>query len=949
MAGVEAERAHAAKVQDALYRIAELASAAEDMQQFYRAVHEIVGELMDARNIFIALYDEERQRINFAYYVDSVDLDVPDPGQWDEFGSGEARGATAYVLRMGTPQLLDYERWARLVEQGEIEPLGVTVEETSWLGVPLRTEGRTVGALVVQSYTRDVRYTEQDRDLLAFVGQHVGAALSRARAIEETRQRNAELALINSVQSALAGELEMQAIYDVVGDKIDEIFDAQGTCIAIFDEATGLASFPYLIERGERLSAEPSVLDKGFSKHVLDTREPLMINDDAAAEAERYGSFLVAGEWAKSLLFVPLVSGDRAIGVVSLENYDREHAFDDADQRLLTTLAGSLSVALENARLVHETRQRNAELALINSVQAALAGELEMQAIYDVVGDKIQEIFDAQVVSIRTLDEATGLLHEPYVIERGERLQAEPYSPSGFSKHVLETREALLIPENLDAEAERYGSTVDVGEAPKSVLFVPLVTGGKVTGLISLQNIDREHAFGKSDQQLLTTLAGSLSVALENARLVHETRQRNAELALINSVQDALAGELELQAIYGAVGDEIQEVFDAQVVDIAIYDEASGLLHFPYTIERGERVDEEPIALIGFRKHVMETHAPLLIEEITPELLERYGNPSVLSGEPSKSGIFVPLMSGGRPSGVISLQNVDRPHAFTDSDQQLLETLAGSLSVALENARLVHETRQRNAELALINTVQDALAGELDLQAIYDAVGDRIRDVFDAQVVAIDTLDEATGLLHSPYTIERGERLQDEPRQPRRLLEARARDPRVAVGRREPRGRSRALRQRRLGRRDAEVRSLRPARDRGQGDRRDLAAEHRSRARVRRVGPSAAGDAGWQPERGARERAAGARDAAAERRAGTDQRRAGRALRASWTTRRSTTPSATRSARSSTHRSSRSGRSTRRRGSCSSRTSSSAVSGCRRNRLHRSASRSTCWRPESRC
>ena len=106
------------------------------------------------------------------------------------------------------------------------------------------------------------------------------------------------------------------------------------------------------------------------------------------------------------------------------------------------------------------------------------------------------------------------------------------------------------------------------GEVPKSVLFVPLVTGGKATGVISLQNIDREHAFSESDQQLLETLAGSLSVALENARLVHETRQRNAELALINSVQDAIAGELDDQAIYDAVGDKIREIFDAQVVSI---------------------------------------------------------------------------------------------------------------------------------------------------------------------------------------------------------------------------------------------------------------------------------------------------------------------------------------------------------------------------------------------
>src|SRR5439155_1216042 len=190
----------------------------------------------------------------------------------------------------------------------------------------------------------------------------------------------------------------------------------------------------------------------GFTKHVLETREPLMINEGMAVEAERYGAYVVAGEMPKSLLWVPLASGGRAYGVISLDNFDREHAFDDADQRLLMTLAGSLSAALENARLVHETRQRNAELALINSVQEALAGELELQAIYDAVGDRIQEIFDAQVVALATLDEATGLLHDTYIIERGERLQSEPYAPPGFSQHVLDTRESLVVNENVQAE-----------------------------------------------------------------------------------------------------------------------------------------------------------------------------------------------------------------------------------------------------------------------------------------------------------------------------------------------------------------------------------------------------------------------------------------------------------------------------------------------------------------
>src|SRR6185437_12373334 len=227
---------------------------------------------------------------------------------------------------------------------------------------------------------------------------------------------------------------------------------------------------------------------------------------------------------------------------------------------------------------------------------------------------------------IRTLDEASGLLHSPYIIERGERLEVESTLPLGFSKSVLETREAVLITENLEAEMERYGSPILAGEAPKSILFTPLVTGGKATGVISLQNVDREHAFSDSDEQLLETLTGSLSVALENARLVHETRQRNAELALINSVQDAIAGELEPQAIYEAVGERIRDVFDAQAVGISMLDEATGLLHDRYMIERGKRLEDEPWKPTGFSKHALDSRESLLVVENIEEVAERFGS-----------------------------------------------------------------------------------------------------------------------------------------------------------------------------------------------------------------------------------------------------------------------------------------------------------------------------------
>ena len=204
-----------------------------------------------------------------------------------------------------------------------------------------------------------------------------------------------------------------------------------------------------------------------------------------------------------------------------------------------------------------------------------------------------------------------------------------------------------------------------------------------------------------------------------------------------------------MQAMYDLVGDRLQEIFDAQVVDIAILDSSDGLIHFPYGIEKGARLPDEPIEVIGFRKHVIESREPLLLEENGAELAREYGNPVALQGEPAKSALFVPLVVGGRATGVISLQNVDREHAFGEADLRLLTTLAASLSVALENARLFEETRQRNAELALINDVQRGLAESLEMQEMYDLVGDRIQQIFDAQVVDIGIIDREDGLMHS--------------------------------------------------------------------------------------------------------------------------------------------------------------------------------------------------------
>ncbi len=287
----------------------------------------------------------------------------------------------------------------------------------------------------------------------------------------------------------------------------------------------------------------------------------------------------------ESFLGVPIMTDDKVIGLINIQSY-KQNAFNQDDLRLLQTLANSMSVALENARLfdetqrlLKETEERNAELAVINSVQQALAAELDMQGIYDAVGDKIRDIFDAQGVVIGTLDKETkkGIFH--YFYEKGERYYPEPIPQTGLMKHLIETGEKVVINDNLNERAEEYGMRVPAGGNARSAVWIPIKSGNTVRGVVSLQNIDRENAFSDSDVRLLETLTNSMSVALENARLFDETQRllkitedRNAELAIINGVQAALASKLDFQGIIDVVGDKFREIFSGQSVGINLVD-----------------------------------------------------------------------------------------------------------------------------------------------------------------------------------------------------------------------------------------------------------------------------------------------------------------------------------------------------------------------------------------
>ncbi|HEX6035521.1 MAG TPA: GAF domain-containing protein, partial [Anaerolineales bacterium] len=606
-------------------------------------------------------------------------------------------------------------------------------------------------------------------------------------------QREAELDIINRIQQGLAAKLDFQTIVDLVGDKIREIFDQADVGIRIYDPITNMVSYPYQFAKGKRVFQRPLPLtEKGFGSHVMRTREALVVNENMAEAQRRFGTEPIPDEpLEKSLVMVPLIVGDQARGTLDLADMEHEHAFGESDVRLLQTLANSMSVALENARLFDETKrlfkaeqQRVAELEIINSIQQGLAAELEFQAIVDLVGNKLREVFNTPNLGITWYDETTNLIHYLYTYEYGKRVTIDPQPPrpGGIFEAFVKTRQPIVINTVEDAKKLNAAIPFPGTAATRSSIEVPIISSDKVLGGISINDFDRENAFGESELRLLTTVSASLGTALENARLfdetqrlLKETEQRAAELAIINSVQEGLASRLEMQAIYELVGDKIRDIFDAQVVDIGLYDRKENVFYFPYNIERGVRFPPSgSIPLMGFRKHVLDTRQYLLINENLPEMARRYGNPLVLRGEAAKSVLYVPMIVGNEVKGVISLQNLDREHAFRDSDVRLLQTLANSMSVALENARLFDETQrlfkaeqERVAELQIINSIQQGLAAELDFQAVIDLVGDKLSEVLHTGDLGIRWYDEETDRIHHLYEFEHGERLTIPPVQPK--------------------------------------------------------------------------------------------------------------------------------------------------------------------------------------
>lgn len=187
------DRKRVEALSSALYRVAEKSSSAHDLQQFFAAVHGIVDELMYARNFYIALYDPASELLTFPYFVDEQDS-APPPKKL-------GHGLTEHLLRTGEPLLATPEVLQAMENRGEVGRKGS--RSLDWMGVPLKVGNNTFGALVVQTYSKNIRYGQRDKEILTFVARQVASAVEIKR--NEQALRRSEARYRSLVQSSVYG------------------------------------------------------------------------------------------------------------------------------------------------------------------------------------------------------------------------------------------------------------------------------------------------------------------------------------------------------------------------------------------------------------------------------------------------------------------------------------------------------------------------------------------------------------------------------------------------------------------------------------------------------------------------------------------------------------------------------------------------------------------------
>jgi signal transduction histidine kinase/CheY-like chemotaxis protein len=419
-------------------------------------------------------------------------------------------------------------------------------------------------------------------------------------------------------------------------------------------------------------------------------------------------AFTILPPWYRTWWAYGLCLALLAAGIFVVDRVQRRRVIGKERERSRLSETQLRADAAEALARSEGQRTRNVEL--LSEIGREITASLDFDTIFLRLYERVNQLADAAVFGVGLYHPEKQQIEYRLAVEEGKRY--EPYTRDTTDKNQLpvwciENRKPVFI-NDVATEYQRYLSSYDdsrrqiedgsVSRAPESLIYLPLVRQDRVLGVITTQSF-RKNAYTEYHLNLLQNLAAYTSIALDNANAYRqlneqerEIRQRAAELATIDNISRALASELELGALIPLVGEQVRQVFNAQIAYLALLDKATNTIHFHYGY--GDEFPSRPFG-VGLTSRIIQTGEPLLINE---DIGNRAAQLNIMrSGAAAKSYLGVPIPVGNEVIGVLSVQSTEEEGRFTDADLRLLTTIAANVGVAIHNARLFEETKQARA------------------------------------------------------------------------------------------------------------------------------------------------------------------------------------------------------------------------------------------------------------
>jgi len=374
-------------VQSMLLDIGQTSTSCSDISEFIRAVHRALGRIMYAANFYVALSDRDEGTVRFVYFVDESD-EGPALNQPVRLASAD-QSPTAWVIMNRQRLVLTADDFHAREREGSSFGAGSAAEH--WMGCPLLDQQHLpLGAIVIQSYTPEHTYSDEDQALFAVIANHVSVALQSLQSMDRleraVQERTARLAhevaerrRAEQVQHALyqianlsASALDTDALTTSLHRIIGELMVAENFLIGLYHPETQEFSIPYFVDQKDSeapLTRFP--YGKAMCSYLLQSKQAQL--HDAGSFARLVASGQVREPLGNvdiaSWMGAPMLVHDKPHGVLIVQSYDPAVVYTKADLDLLAFMASHVAVAI--ARMTADRKLR-ATKELLEEQNAAL-------------------------------------------------------------------------------------------------------------------------------------------------------------------------------------------------------------------------------------------------------------------------------------------------------------------------------------------------------------------------------------------------------------------------------------------------------------------------------------------------------------------------------------------------------------------------------------------------